>query len=48
MMTDGDLVADVVLEKRVSPADEEEYRQNRRIKDFMAARDDPRHTNRKP
>lgn len=46
-MTDGDLVADVVLEKQVSPADEEEYRQNRRIKDFIA-RDDPRHTNRKP
>lgn len=47
MMTDGDLVADVVLEKQVSPADEEEYRQNRRIKDFIA-RDDPRHTNCKP
>lgn len=47
MMTDGDLVANVVLEKRVSPADEEGYRQNRRIKEFIARRY-PRHTSRRP
>jgi hypothetical protein len=38
MMTDGDLVADVAPEKGVSPADEEEYRQHRRIKEFIARR----------
>jgi len=47
MMTDGDVLADVVPKKGVSPAYEEAYRQDRRIDDFIA-RQFPPYPNHKP
>jgi hypothetical protein len=46
MMTDGNLLPEVALEEGASPADEEAYRQHRRIDAFLARRD-PLHTNRR-